>query len=124
MGSIVTTVGNRRGKPIATLNAPSQDTGVILSTSPVTNAVTQAFVPGDLPMGYKNVQFQLIPGDMTAGSVEIDGTLDQATMLGTADNWEPIPAPSTEAAFQWTNPLTNQAGQRLLKTDGSYIAYH
>ena len=81
MGSIVTTVGNRRGKPIATLNAPSQDTGVILSTSPVTNAVTQAFVPGDLPMGYKNVQFQLIPGDMTAGSVEIDGTLDQATML-------------------------------------------
>lgn len=123
MGSTITTVGNRRGKPLVTLAAPSYNTGVILSTSPVTNIVTAAFVPGDLPMGYKNVWFQLLVGDMTVGGVTVLTTLDQQTMLGVAQNWEPVVAPSSEAAFQWANPLTSQAGQRLLKADIAGIAY-
>lgn len=123
MGSVVTTVGNRRGKPLVPLNASSLDTGVILSTSPVINAITQAQIPGDLPMGYKNVWFQLIVGDMTEGSVTVYTTLDQATMLGTAQNWEPIVSPESESNFSWSNPLTSAPGQRLLKADIAGIAY-
>lgn len=123
MGSVITTLGNRAGKPLVTLSAASYDTGVILSTSPVINVVTDLQVPGDLPMGYKNVLFQLLVGDMTVGSVTVYGTIDKQTMLGNAENWEPIVSPSTEAAFAWSNPLTPTAGQRLLKCDVAFIAY-
>lgn len=119
MGSKITTVGNRAGKPLAVFTAAGQDTGVMLGVNIVIGK------PGisDLPMGYRNVTFQLLVGDMTAGEITVYGTFDRDTSIDMAENWEPLVAPSTEAAFQWSNPLTAQVGQRTLKTDAAYIAY-
>jgi len=113
------TVGNRAGKLIAALNAANQDTGVILGV----NIVAGKPGVGDLPMGYRNVTFQLVPGDMTAGSVTVYGTFDKLTSIDQGSAWEPLVAPSTDAQFSWSNPLTSQPGQRLLKTDAAFIGY-
>lgn len=116
----ITTIGNRGGKP--TTLPSTAATGVV-----VLSAHAEANTPntGDLPVGYKTTMFQLVPGDMSAGSVRIEGTLDANTAAGTAavPIWDPIPAPATEAAYQWSNPLVNASGQRLLACDKPFIAY-
>ncbi|MDE2097357.1 MAG: hypothetical protein KGL39_08950 [Patescibacteria group bacterium] len=121
------TVGSFAGKLIAPLSAANHDTGVILSVFPIISAtiggVTSTGVTGDLVPGYKSVLFQLVPGNMSVGSVTVYGTIEELTAAGLAQNWEPLVSPQTEANFAWSNPLTATAGQRLLKTDAPFIAY-
>jgi hypothetical protein len=129
MGSIITTVGNKGGKPLFTFTGASQDSQCIFSTAPPyvppsreTGAGTGT-ATGDLPMGYKNVLFQLT-GVNTAGSVLVFGTIDIPTAQGLAQEWVPLPAPATEAAYQWSNPLTKAfPGQAVLAVDKPFIAY-
>jgi len=119
------TVGAKGGFQIALASA-SYDSGPYLSVFPVPANNAGSGLPttwGQLPTNVRSVVFQLIPGDMTVGSVTVYGTTDAATAGGNGDAWEPIVAPSSEAAYQWTNPLSAQAGQRTLKCDVPYIAY-
>lgn len=119
MGSAITTVGNRAGKKIAVLSAASMDTGCIFGV----NRIVGKPNVGDLPPGYRNVTFQLVVGSMSAGEVTIWGTMDRDTSIDLNSAWAPIVSPSSEAAFQWSNPLTSQVGQQLLKTDVPFIGY-
>lgn len=115
------TVGRKGlGKAVFTFTAASQDSGTILATIPVTEFSNGI---GDLPPGANKVTIQLLPGDMTVGSITVYGTLDAATVVGNASNWEPLPAPATEAAYQWSNPLTSSPGQRLCAVDKAFSAY-
>jgi hypothetical protein len=126
VGSAITTVGNKGGKPLFLFTAANQDSLCIFSTAP--NAVYppvtgNSVAVGDLPMGYKSLIFQLT-GTNTAGSVLVYGTIDLATARGLGTEWTPVPSPSTEAAYGWSNPLTKAApGQAALKVDAPFIAY-
>jgi hypothetical protein len=78
----------------------------------------------EFPFGWKNFSFQLVPGNMSAGSVEIDVTIELLTAQGTNSNWEPVPAQNAGSGNSWYNPLTNFAGQRLLQVNsGPWLAF-
>jgi len=118
MGSAITTIGGKAGKPFGPLVGANFDTGVLLSSCQNIEDNNLGFTPApELPFGYKNIIVQLVPGDMANGNVEILVTLDLETARGNGDAWEPAISPSTEAAYAWTNPLTNVSGQRMLKID-------
>lgn len=100
MGSSNTTVGNQAGKPLMTFTAAGQDTGSLLY-----NEATS----------YSKWGFQLT-GTGTGYLITLYGTFDRDTAAGTAASpqWFELPAPSTEAAFQYANPLANAVGQRVM----------
>ena len=76
-----------------------------------------------IPFGWKNIIFQLVPGNMSAGSIEIDVTVELLTAQGTNANWEPVPAQNSGSGNSWFNPLTANPGQRLLHVNsGPWLA--
>jgi hypothetical protein len=109
MGSNGASVGNLCGKVVATFLGPG--------VSPVIGF-------NEIPPFYKARTFQLLLGGATDVSVEIYGTLDQPTCEGLASNWEPIPAPSTEATPAWSNPLTDAAGTRMFYCNAPLAAVY
>jgi hypothetical protein len=85
---------------------------------------TQGTVGGSqIPFGWKSMTFQLVPGNMSAGTVEIDVSIELATAQGTNANWEPIVAPGGNS-FSFNNPLSQNPGQRLLQiASGPWLAF-
>jgi hypothetical protein len=104
-------VGNLCGKVVATFLGPGNS-----------GAVGLGFL--EVPPFYKARTFQLLLGGATDVSVEIFGTLDRNTAEGNASNWEPIPAPSTEASPAWSNPLTDAAGTRMFYCNAPLAAVY
>jgi hypothetical protein len=105
MGSSITSVGSAGGKPVFTFTASGQDTGVL----PLMNECSR----------WPKWMFQVV-GAGTGYTVTLYGTIDTVTAYqdfpldqqpvnnygSTGNEWFPLPAPSVEAGFQWTNPLT------------------
>jgi hypothetical protein len=114
MGSVVATVGNAAGKQLAVLAA---NTNYVYTTMWLPSYATN-WQWLECGFGWTNFAFQFVPGDASAGSITINATMDQLTAqdngAGTNTNWEPLPAPTTEAAFSWWNPLDIGAGHRLM----------
>lgn len=54
-----------------------------------------------------------LSGNGTGLAVTMYFTTDVATAMGLANNWYLCPAPATEAATQWSNPLVNVVGQNV-----------
>ena len=63
-------------------------------------------------------------GQGTGYVVTVYGTIDRDTAAGiatgSAAEWQPIPSPSTEAANQWSNPLTDS--NKLMAIDKPFAA--
>jgi hypothetical protein len=114
MGSSITSVGSKGGKPLFTFTAAGQDTGSFMAHIPraVPGQPIPIIQPGlrECPR-WSKWMFQLT-GTGTGYAVTMYGTIDEPTARNEAGNggyWFPLPAPSSETvgdAFAWTNPLT------------------
>ena len=119
----VNSIGNKGGIVVATLAAANHRYTFFFNTTTVTPN-TVAVGGSEFPFGWKNFTLQLIPGNMSAGSVEIDTTLEMLTAQGTNSNWEPVPAQNSASGFSWFNPLANVPGQRLIHINsGPWLAF-
>jgi hypothetical protein len=80
---------------------------------------------GSVILGYKNSLFQLT-GTGTNYAITCWGTIDVATATNAPGNnaeWVELPAPSTEAAYQWNNPMQSVDGKKTLFCGAPFIAY-
>jgi hypothetical protein len=119
MGAIAGSVGNRNGARFPPgLLYLAASTAIVITSVQLSQIVTTAtgYYPGGFEFGWTKFLFQLAIGDASAGSVQVNGTMDHDTALGIsgAAVWDPLPAPSDAAGFAWNNPLGVASGQRLL----------
>jgi hypothetical protein len=112
MGSAVTSVGSTGGKNLFTFSDSGQDTG---SLHPEMWEASR----------WGKWLFQLT-GTGTGYAVTLYGTIDIPTAYDEPGNnaeWFEIPSPSTEAQFQWANPMSLEVGQRALQANAHILAF-
>jgi hypothetical protein len=121
MGSNNTTIGNRGGTNLFSFTAPGQDSGPLLFYVSPPNQKSHNY---SLVRGCKDFTFGLT-GDGVGLAITLYFTTDMDTATGISANpaWFLCPAPATEAATQWSNPLTNVVGQNVTQFKANCIAF-
>lgn len=124
MGSVVGTIGGFAG-----LRVPGPTTFLAVSTNYVLTSfppppggyVQSNYIWVPYEYGWTKFNFQLVVGNATLGSIQINVTNDQPTAQGVSGAnvaWEPMPAPAQETtgdAAAYSNPLvTATAGAHLM----------
>jgi len=115
MGSSITSVGSAGGKPVFTFTASGQDSGVLPLVTECSRWPKWMFQVVGAGLGY---------------NITLYGTIDTVTAYqnfppeqrpvndygSTGNEWFPLPAPSVEAGFQWSNPIYKPDNSALYVT--------
>lgn len=112
MGSAVTSVGSKGGKPLFTFTASGLDTGSLLPQMWECSR-------------WGKWMFQLT-GTGTGYAVTLYGTLDVDTAYNNPGNsgaWFELPSPNTESNFSWANPLQIAPGKSTCQVNAHIIAF-
>lgn len=119
MGSSNSSIGNAAGEIIASFTAAGDSGPLMYYVSP----------PGIWPSNYSLIrtkhEFTIGLGGTGAGlSVLMYFTTDKATADGTSATpvWFQCPAPSSETAPMWSNPMTNVVPLNILNFKANAIA--
>lgn len=133
MGSIAGTVGGKFGIILPGPGVPSGGNGLLDAQTFVLTSIYQPVYPVianttfyyvAYEYGWRSFILQLVPAGSSVGTVQVNATLDGATAMGQAQNWESLPQPSSGGGGAWVNPMTTVSLARFCRIDsGPWVAF-